>query len=365
MPRLFVGNFDFEEHLAGDRQNPPEALQRINAELSPCLVSAAGDGDCIWCPEPVVTSGFWEELQRAGMPAVQPVTDMRQVPAGLELTPWGWTDEVRGWSSQVKALIHAPPQPAVRSANSRRFSFACEQEWGVALRNAAAVTAPADVPAIVDRVGVAGHRWVVKAEFSHAARERILGRGPTVDPATANWIRRRIERDGVVFLEPWVDRIGEAGLQWTVPQQGPPVLEGITPLLTDDYGRYCGSVFETDEPLERLWAHAVEIGRRLAERLQASGYFGPLGIDAMRYRDVDGRERVRPLQDVNARWTMGRLALGWKRLLQPGERGVWRHVTRRDEVSEPVPNTRRIITSPDVVGRRPVQHRTYVEAIRS
>ena len=48
MPRLFVGNFDFEEHLAGDRQNPPEALQRINAELSPCLVSVAGEGDSIW-----------------------------------------------------------------------------------------------------------------------------------------------------------------------------------------------------------------------------------------------------------------------------------------------------------------------------
>ncbi|OYW15327.1 MAG: hypothetical protein B7Z55_15100, partial [Planctomycetales bacterium 12-60-4] len=47
--------------------------------------------------------------------------------------------------------------------------------------------------------------------------------------------------------------------------------------------------------------------------LQAAGYFGPVGIDAMWYRDANGKLACRPLQDINARWTMGRLALGWRR----------------------------------------------------
>ena len=41
-----------------------------------------------------------------------------------------------------------------------------------------------------------------------------------------------------------------------------------------------------------------------AERLQDCGYFGPLGVDAMRYRLPDGSVHLRPLQDINARWAL-------------------------------------------------------------
>jgi hypothetical protein len=30
--------------------------------------------------------------------------------------------------------------------------------------------------------------------------------------------------------------------------------------------------------------------------------------------------------DINARWTMGRLSLGWRKHLRPGESGLWWHV---------------------------------------
>ena len=68
---------------------------------------------------------------------------------------------------------------------------------------------------------------------------------------------------------------------------------------------------------------------RIAQRVQQLGYFGPLGIDAMQYRDEAGAIRLRPLQDVNARYTMGRLALGFGRVLRPGWCGTWGHFSRR------------------------------------
>ena len=48
----------------------------------------------------------------------------------------------------------------------------------------------------------------------------------------------------------------------------------------------------------------------------------------MLYRDAGGDLRLRPLQDLNARWTLGRIALAWGSLLRAGECGAWIHPPR-------------------------------------
>ena len=106
-----------------------------------------------------------------------------------------------------------------------------------------------------------------------------------------------------MLLEPWLDSVGEAGLQFEVPESGPPKFLGVTPQIVDARGSYRGSLFGATED-QAGWETAVDIGLEVAKRVQAEGYFGPLSLDGMRYRDGDG-ERLRPLQDLNARWSMG------------------------------------------------------------
>jgi len=117
--------------------------------------------------------------------------------------------------------------------------------------------------------------------------------------------------------------VAEAGLQIEIPDVGPPVLVGITPLLSKS-GAYCGSRLGAPEDSEP-WADAIPLALEIAARVQSQGYFGPLGIDVMRYRDAEGQLRLRALQDLNARLTMGRLALGLIRQLTPGECATWLH----------------------------------------
>jgi hypothetical protein len=74
----------------------------------------------------------------------------------------------------------------------------------------------------------------------------------------------------------------------------------------------------------------------------------------MRYRDAKGDEHIRPLQDINARWTMGRLALGWARVMP---RGVWRHGTV-EEFNERKGIVR---TSPETVGDRAARIATWLK----
>lgn len=362
MPRLFVGNFDFEHELAAaSGWNPAAALRRISAERSVSWISLADDGDLIWTPEPIADE-FWESLAMHGLPRVRGVVDLNSAAATThDVVPWGWS----AWTRAIGGATALPCNSAVRQGNSRAWSFALEQELGVALSGAVRLERGEEFAEAVSRSASEGgepagnHGWVIKANFGMAARERLLGRGSTLTPAQRSWLSRRLSTDGAVFFEPWLRRRSEVGIQWTLPPlgQGEPKLEGLTPLLCDSQGGYRGSEFSLDTSTPREWQRAVEVCEQAAKRLQTLGYWGPLGIDAAIYEDAAGAALVRPLQDINARYTMGRLALGFRRLLRGDERGVWRH-GRSEELTSPavVAEGREYGVTPPLVGDKPPTH---------
>jgi len=361
MPRLFLGNFDFEHRLAEPLRETPAKLQRLNAELATAWLSIADDGDWIWTPSPIDVEFFQRAVQN-GLPQVIPVTSFSAVRAGVECVPWGWTPDVRRLAERYGWNANAPADAAVRLANSRATSDELERQWNVGLEQSRRIESLEELHTAIRSLNHADDRWVVKAEFGMSARERILGRG-RMTAADENWVRKRVATIGAVFFEPWVKRIGEVGIQIEIPQSGPPHLIGVTPMLVDARGQYAGSWFAFDDsrfPSERaLWSEAVEIALRAANHLQSSGYFGPLGADAMVYRDESGVSRIRPLQDINARWTMGRLSLGWKKLLEPEDEGCWQHsATNNTFAVEHFAPTRTVRTSPDLVGRTACQHQS-------
>jgi hypothetical protein len=370
MPRLLYGNFEFEHRLADLKRKLPAKLNRINAELATSWLAIAEDGDYLWTPEPIDAS-FFERAVDAGLPRVHPVVALADVPRGTECLPWGWTDDVRHLCDKHGWARNDPSDSAVRTANSRRFSFALEQEWCVGLELAGQATSVSHAEQFLMRFGSSA-RWVVKAEFGMAGRERLIGSG-AMTSTDRNWIDKRLDTDGAVFLEPWVDRIDEVGIQIDVPRHAPPRFIDLTELIVDPRGQYGGSLLRTAGAKQSCtgsdpagWDFAVDVAMRAAARIQDLGYFGPVGIDAMRYRGMDGTCRVRPLQDINARWTMGRLSLGWRRLLNPGETGYWQHCSTRmppTAVHEAFvgnlcdeSTVRRIETSPEWVGSRPATH---------
>jgi hypothetical protein len=368
MPRLFLGNFEFEHHLAAKvPRQLPEAVRRISAEMACVWVAIATDGEAIWTPDPV-DPDFFDYLRTVGGPAVAAVTTKLGIDPSFELVPWGWTDEVRNFARAHRLMVDAPPQAVVRAVNSRRFSAQLERDWDVGLTGTTEVRSLKVLAEAIRAAQSVSTDWVVKAEFSMSARERILGRGTQVPQQARRWVEKRLRDDGVVFLEPWVERVAEVGLQFTIPKSGAPVFEGVTPLLTDRTGGYRGSRFSPDEQIEQIWKDAIAVGHRVAQCVQAEGYFGPLGIDAVRYRDIDGGTSLRPIQDVNGRYTMGRLSLGFRRLLNAGECGSWLHIGLPSDASGPahywrehiephrLPAMRLIRTAPFEVGGRPSRH---------
>ena len=327
MPRVFLGNFDFEHELAaGHRWQAGAALQRINAELACAWLAVAASEDTL-CSQAAIDPEFlriWSETT-GFLPMISPAVDVSS--RGGEFVPWGWSERVVEWGNARGLVCRHPPLKIVREVNCRLFSHDLETEWDVGLRDLKVIRSLKELKQHLDQTKIV--RWVLKARFGMSGRERLLGRGKEFPAASLGWLESRLKRDKVVIFEPWVENVAEAGLQWEIPQNGPPQFLGLTPLLTDAQGCYRGNRLEA-EPTEvgPEWQSSVVIARRAAERIQELGYFGPLGIDAMQYRDATGRLCFRPLQDINARWTMGRLTLGWRRLLKFKECGTWLHWSR-------------------------------------
>jgi hypothetical protein len=134
-----------------------------------------------------------------------------------------------------------------------------------------------------------------------------------------------------MVFEPWLEAVAEAGIQLEIPRHGEPVLLGVVPQIVDRQGVYRGSRFGAPED-RTGWEPAVAVANEVARRVQAEGYFGPLAIDAMLHRDGESL-RVRPLQDLNARWSMGRLALGLSRFAFQGHCAAWLHFSVREPLS--------------------------------
>lgn len=329
MPRVFIGNFDFEHQLTSGHRELSRDAHKLAADLVSAWLSIADADDVIWSPTGVPTFDF-QDFKNRGFQLPRFVSREVDLPDGenWELVPWGWTTDLVQWGLSHGWKCPAPPIETVQHVNSRIFRWQLEDELGIALPGSAVLRSQEELIAHTAEHAAIGTGWVLKANFGMAGRERILGRGPHPGDSVLNWARKRFaQSEGVVF-EPWLERVAEAGLQWNIPPAGEPQLLGMTPLLTDASGTYRGSRLACSEEERAAWQFAVEKSLQVARRVQQCGYWGPMGLDAMQYRSAEGQVKCRPLQDLNARYTMGRMALGLRRFVPAGYNADWLHDPR-------------------------------------
>ncbi|MEQ9409741.1 MAG: hypothetical protein RIK87_18540 [Fuerstiella sp.] len=378
---LLVPNLDFEDELAGRQVSRSAGTVQVLTDLAPLMGLLAGPGDMLLTDAAVDGPGRPDWLRYAEIPSVDLLTD-----AETQIVPWGWSDTVR----QLAARVGMPPEripPAhpVRQVNGRNFSSrfdyvkaedrSCRMPFG----RQSFGTLCCDMgqwQSAVQRLAAAGyHRWIAKPEHSHAGRNRLLATGTSLNQQQQAWLDRHLNSETGVYVEPWVERTEEAGLQFDIacPESGASADDaeagirflGATQLLNDRMGRFFGSVTAADPYFENRWEGAIQHGLSVCRAARALGYFGPLGIDCFGFRTPGGREMTRFCNDINARFTMGRLALQLRSQLKTGELGAWcQFATRRfSTFLESMRKTlgqaefcdvRAVVTSPLSVGGRPV-----------
>ncbi len=388
MNRVLLPNLFFEEELQSTVKLGSAIARQLAGELGPLIGLLAGENPAAGSESHypshtrsivVVSEDSRPDDVPSALQSVEFLTiDELAVSKGLvsqsdsesaavwDAVPWGWSDSAVAVLQKAGLRVNAPDIDVVRLINSRQFQsqfdaaidiFGVERldSFGTLCRTLPEVNAAIKAACEYSQRG-----WVIKADLSHASRNRLLGTSSVLRSEHRAWLESRFASSESVYVEPWVERISECGLQFFVPQTGNALATiqfvGAAEMLTDDAGQYRGSIVRSTIH-DAVWQPAIDHCLQIARSAAAQGYFGPLGFDCMVFRcPKHGHRWLRLSHDINGRLTMGRVALSLRKFLEPGETGIWVHAAnsglqngnRTDEVSSG--SVRIIPTSPGWIG---------------
>jgi hypothetical protein len=154
------------------------------------------------------------------------------------------------------------------------------------------------------------------------------------------WIRNQLASQGRLLVEPWLDKQRDLSMQMEVRAIGEAKRFGAREFLTDERWGYRGAVLgraswrltpEENRFLNEVMPAWLELERDVGRALAHAGYQGPAGIDAILHRAPSGALQLKPLGELNPRWTLGRVALELEKHVVPSARAVW-SLVRKDTV---------------------------------
>jgi uncharacterized ferritin-like protein (DUF455 family) len=179
--------------------------------------------------------------------------------------------------------------------------------------------------------------WVAKAPWgTSGTQNKKISKISELNSNFTTWIQGTIETQGGIVLEPWLDKQADVSMQMVIESQSTSIL-GIRRFINGKHSEYRGTYLDPKlsslgpEMLRFLHDPALgmpmdrwrEFARKLGETLRTH-YQGPAGIDAMIWKDPrSGRLFLKPLVELNPRWTMGRVALEIEKHVVPGVQANW------------------------------------------
>ncbi len=259
------------------------------------------------------------------------------------LRPWAWTPDSVHYFSDTLSQVTRPPVPGrlwnepIRELHSKAWGA----QWARELIESCLTPdwmAPSEVfgdvaknieelETLRKRFALLGYDSVAcKASFGTAANAmRCLLEGEVVEGAIEKWLERIWKEQGEIVVEPWLKREYDFSVQLEM-RDGTLRVLGYTRLLNNVRGQFRGIVTNgfclgLEPELVKFFMQRTE-GRprvyhwyeesllpELEKVLESRGFEGPLGIDAFLFRNTNGELMLKPVVEMNPRYTMGRVAL--------------------------------------------------------
>lgn len=260
------------------------------------------------------------------------------LPGAGALAAWLNTEEAATEARSRGCELYGAPPGVVATVHDKAFAAAVAEREGLvpaALQGCSAILDPADLAdperassriaeALAGWPAWARRRFTLKPRLGTSGRGRAAGAGDRVDAGELGRACARLARRGGAVLEPWLERSADLSAQLHVGADGL-VLIGTTRQLVTRSGVYRGHAGLIDRRGrvtsgsphdEALREAAIAV----ASAARAAGYTGPCSVDALVFRDPDGREVLRPVVELNARFSAGTVALGLVRRALPAIR---------------------------------------------
>jgi hypothetical protein len=272
--------------------------------------------------------GFFDALKRRGIipPHLLLLSDCKRLLTDWgscvkRIESWGASRIVRTWADKQHLFYEEPPWDIVAKVNSKAFSF----QMGSKLPGAALLHTMQEL--VQWEKEVAGPK-VLKTCFGFSGRGHLHLPSPLCQQFVApEWSANR-----PVIGEPWVTRILDFSTQWIIPKKGQIYYVGSTLCQNDAKGRYHSNTVGEEKVLFGQHLHFLHEQKKsslpILQMMQDLGYFGHVGIDAMLYNAEE--IRLHPIVEINARKTMGWVALTMQKRYFPHQFLTMRYVNARN-----------------------------------
>jgi uncharacterized ferritin-like protein (DUF455 family) len=274
------------------------------------------------------------------------------------LRPWAWGPDSVDIFKPLFAQVTANQRPADLCFNER-IATLYTKAWSAAfLRKALSRFDPepwlspereAGVPVdsmaagldVIASIRARGHHKVIlKKSLGLAGSNALRLFEPEIGENQKRWMANVVASGHQIVVEPWLERELDFSVQLEMTTAGLKLC-GYTGLLNDAKGQFLGNWAEPKH--ERKLPAAVPtlvnlrpvVGHKLQRlyesifaalemELRAVSFLGPLGIDAFIYRDAAGDRRLKPIVEINPRYTMGRVTLELMKNAAQGSTGLFR-----------------------------------------
>jgi uncharacterized ferritin-like protein (DUF455 family) len=189
------------------------------------------------------------------------------------------------------------------------------------------------------------HKIAVKESLGLAGSNAIRLFEPALLETHRRWIEKALEKRRQLVVEPWLERVLDFSVQLEMTQDGLKLC-GYTGLINDARGQFQGNVAAPGHekkipanvisllqkhanlatPLHALYASIFSLLEAEFRRVE---FLGPVGIDACVYCDADDQCCLKPIVEINPRYTMGRLTVELMKHVTPGSYGLFRLLNRK------------------------------------
>jgi hypothetical protein len=194
------------------------------------------------------------------------------------------------------------------------------------------------------------HKIVVKESLGLAGSNAMRLFEPELLESHQRWLVNALTNHRQLVVEPWLERALDFSVQLEMTTDGLKLC-GYTGLLNDAKGQFQANLAapghqkkipanlialfpEPPDIAQRLHQLYADIFALLEEELHHANFLGPVGIDAFVYRGANGKCRLKPIVEINPRYTMGRLTVELMKHVAPGRRGLFRLVSRKQARAE-------------------------------
>ncbi|MFK7823260.1 MAG: DUF455 family protein [Oligoflexales bacterium] len=356
-PSIWIFNPNFEEQLLFPDKTFPRT-KSLTTDLTNVLLCIANEHDIVIAPKPP-SKEFLSSLRKLGFKIPRFIGNQEEKMLNgpfSRIKPWGWTYQIfKAWSKRYQSLTdeHLQDKEWLKSACYQLVPLKkiASKAWAVKVQHdflnsldqkeKKQFKTHAICPYICNTLeDFLRHRaylssdfndLLVKAPYGSSGRnQRKMNSTQTLLENELNWLKNTLKSQGKVIVEPFLNKVLDLSVQLMIRSDSSPSLLGITRFLTHKNRSYFGHIlgqklFDCKKELTRAvyqkhssglshWDMVKKCAQFVKSQLQALGYTGPAGMDAFIFKN--GTDfYLRPLVEINCRYTMGHCAIALEKHL--------------------------------------------------